>query len=237
MTKLEQFITDKVNNEIAYITEHEDFAGMYDCAILESFDYHNSSFDYWQNNIEHIAGWDQCNEHELKLIYNAIQDQDTRLEYDFQFINHGCYLSNLPAFTIDSLPVGEHEFQITDWYDKKINAKQLQNIIDQYSSDAYLSVMMNNIYGYINYEMSAIACTISLESIAQILKQELISMKLSKHDFAIQYFDTVYSNGIYEHNSTGEILNKNILNEFYDDYRTSKMSFQDYKNSTQFELD
>ena len=58
--------------------------------------------------------------------------------------------------------------------------------------------------------------------------------KLNKHNFAIKYFNTYFNNKNYIHNKTKEILNINILNEFYDDYITSKLNFCQYKKHTQF---
>ena len=60
--------------------------------------------------------------------------------------------------------------------------------------------------------------------------------QLSKHNFALRYFKTYYDNKNYIHELTKEVLNLNILNDFYDDYINSELYFEHYKKQTQSEL-
>jgi len=59
---------------------------------------------------------------------------------------------------------------------------------------------------------------------------------LNKHNFAIKYFGTYFNNNNYIHVKTREVLNMNILNDFYEDFVTSKLNFNQYKKQTQVEL-
>tara|TARA_Y100000296_G_C5022852_1_gene180745 strand:+ start:19 stop:237 length:219 start_codon:yes stop_codon:yes gene_type:complete len=60
--------------------------------------------------------------------------------------------------------------------------------------------------------------------------------QLSKHNFALRYFKTYFDDKNYIHIKTKEILNMNILDDFYDDYITSKLYFEHYKKQTQSQL-
>ena len=60
--------------------------------------------------------------------------------------------------------------------------------------------------------------------------------KLSKHNFAIKYFKTYFHNNNYYHIKTKEILNINILNDFYDDFINTRLNFNQYKKETQIQL-
>ena len=60
--------------------------------------------------------------------------------------------------------------------------------------------------------------------------------QLSKHHFAERYFQTYYDGKNYIHVETREVLNMNILNDFYEDYITSELYFEHYKKQTQSEL-
>ena len=60
--------------------------------------------------------------------------------------------------------------------------------------------------------------------------------QISKHNFAKRYFKTYFNNKNYIHIETKEILNLNILKDFYEDYINSELYFEDYKKQTQQEL-
>jgi len=60
--------------------------------------------------------------------------------------------------------------------------------------------------------------------------------KLSKHNFAIKYFNTYFHNNNYIHIKTKEILNINILNDFYDDFINTRLNFNQYKKETQIQF-
>ena len=64
-------------------------------------------------------------------------------------------------------------------------------------------------------------------------------MKKSKHNFALEYFNTKYiETSIYTGyyiNSDGTVLSNGMLDIFHDDYITSNMNFKNYKESTQFD--
>ena len=60
--------------------------------------------------------------------------------------------------------------------------------------------------------------------------------KLSKHNFAIKYFNTYFHNNNYIHIETKEILNNNILNDFYDDFINTRLNFNQYKKETQIQF-